>query len=46
MTKRQYLALCQQQSAKWLSECAANPSASMKPIHVALVRIALRQSVK
>jgi hypothetical protein len=42
MTKRKYLAACMSQSVKWLESVAANPSPSMRPIHVALVRLALR----
>ncbi len=43
VTKRRYLALCLQQDADWLAACAANPTRYMRPIHVALVRIALRR---
>jgi hypothetical protein len=43
MTKREYLNLCLRQPAWWLSASAANPSPSMRPIHVALIKIALRR---
>ena len=43
MTKRAYLDLCMQQSVAWLTKCAASPSHGMRPVHIALVRIALRR---
>lgn len=43
MSKRQYLRFCMQQSTNWLYWCATNPSKYMRPIHVALIRIAIRR---
>jgi len=43
MSKRQYLKFCMQQKLDWLYWCATNPSKYMRPIHVALVRIAIRR---
>ncbi len=43
-SKRSYLALCLAQPLSWLIDCANHPSAEMRPIHVALVRIAVRRN--
>ena len=43
MTKQQYLALCQEQTTSWLRQCAATPSTHMSPMHVTLIKIALRR---
>lgn len=45
MNKRQYLSIAMGQTAKWLEACIAEPSKSMRPIHIALLRIALRRKV-
>lgn len=42
MTRRAYYRLCAVESADWLKSCADNPSPAMKPRHVALIRLALR----
>jgi hypothetical protein len=42
MTKRQYHDLCVRQSLAWLQQCLAHPNAAMKPIHIKLVRLAIR----
>ena len=43
MTRKQYLNLCQEQTTHWLRQCAENPSTRMRPLHVALIKIALRR---
>ena len=43
MSKRKYLSFCMQQTPEWLYWCASNPSRFMRPIHVALIRIAIRR---
>jgi len=43
MTKRDYLALCQEQTTHWLRQCAENPTPYMTTTHVALIKIALRR---
>ncbi len=43
MTRSRYFNFCMAQPIKWLKACAANPSPSMKPRHVALVRLAIRK---
>lgn len=45
MSKRDYLRFCMQQSIDWLHWCASDPSPFMRPIHVALVRIAIRRKI-
>lgn len=45
MTKSQYLNICMGQPTDWLELCAANPSFGMKPIHIAIVRIAIRRKI-
>jgi len=42
MTKREYLNLCMTQSESYLLQCLKQPSIGMRPIHLALIRIALR----
>lgn len=41
--KRQFIEACKRQPAAWLKLCADNPSAYMTPMHVALIRLALRR---
>lgn len=41
-----YLAVCEQQSAKWLRHCDAHPSIGQTPMHRALVKIALRRKTR
>ncbi len=41
--KRRYLQACAVQPRPWLEEVAAAPSKWMRPIHVALIRLALRR---
>lgn len=43
MSKHQYLNLCMRQTPDYLLACAADPSKYMRPIHVKLIRIALRR---
>jgi hypothetical protein len=43
MTVSRYFALAMMQSAGWLRECIANPSPRMRPIHIAIIRVALRR---
>ena len=43
MTKREYLYRAMQQDITWLKACAAHPSVYMRPIHVALIKIAVRR---
>lgn len=43
MARRAYLDLLMRQPAKWLRASAANPTAHMRPIHIALHRIAIRR---
>jgi hypothetical protein len=42
-TRRQYLALALAQPVDWLKFCAARPGPYMRPIHVTLIRIAIRR---
>ena len=42
MTRREYFDLCMGEGAHWLQWCADNPTPSMRPRHVALVRLAIR----
>ena len=46
MSKSEYVRACMEQPAEWLRQCAADPSAHMRPIHVALIRVALRRMKK
>jgi hypothetical protein len=46
MTKQMYLAICEQQSIKWLQNCDARPSIGQTPMHRALVKIALRRKLR
>jgi len=43
MTKREYLNLAMTMPMAWLKASTANPSASMRPIHITLCRIAIRR---
>jgi hypothetical protein len=43
MTKKEYLSLALVQSIDWLESNALNPSAKQKPIHIALIKIAIRR---
>ena len=43
MSKQQYLALGLSMPLEWLRDCAARPSPYMRPIHLALVKIAVRR---
>lgn len=42
MTKREYYNLCLVQDLAWLRHCVSNPSAYMRPIHIALMKLAIR----
>ncbi len=41
--KRQYMQHAQALPTEYLQACADNPSAWMRPVHVAIIRIVLRQ---
>ena len=41
MTDRRYFEGCMALSAEWLRACLANPSTGMRPVHLALMRLAL-----
>ena len=43
MSKRKYLSLAMEQPISWLTDCVNHPSTAMLPIHVALIRIAIRR---
>lgn len=43
MTKRAYFNLAMRQRLSWLYACAANPSPAMRPVHVALILLAIRR---
>lgn len=43
MSKQKYLSLALSLPVEWLRDCAAKPSPHMRPIHLALVRIAVRR---
>lgn len=45
LSKRAYLNHCLEQPVSWLTSAANNPSPGMRPIHVALCRIAIRRKV-
>jgi hypothetical protein len=42
MTRRAYYRLCANQPRYWLERCANDPGPYMRPRHVALIRLALR----
>lgn len=42
MKKREYYLLCLRQSKDWLQSNLDNPTRYQKPIHLALVRLAIR----
>lgn len=46
MMKAEYFALAMRQDCGWLWLCADNPSPSMRPIHVALIRLAIRKKTR
>lgn len=41
--KRRYYEIAARQTTLWLEQCAADPSAYMRPIHVAIIRLILRK---
>ena len=41
--KKIYLEHCMQAQPKWLLECLMHPSQYMRPIHLLLIRLALRK---
>lgn len=43
MSRRAYLGLLMAQPLDWLVASAANPTAHMRPVHIALHRIAIRR---
>ena len=43
MSKQQYLTRCLSMPLEWLKDCAASPSPYMRPIHLALVKIAIKR---
>ena len=43
MTKAQYFRACMGQELLWLLHAAQNPSPFMRPIHVQLIRLAVRK---
>lgn len=45
MSKRDYLRLCERQPLYWLERCVVDPGPYMKPIHVALIRLAIRRKL-
>lgn len=46
MSKREYLRLAMTMPSDYLRECINNPSPYMRPIHVAILKIALRHKAK
>jgi len=46
MSKRQYFNIAMSLPLDWVASCAANPSASMRPIHIALMRLAIRKRTR
>jgi hypothetical protein len=45
MTKQKYLKAAMSQPVKWLNANLLRPSAEQKPIHLALIRIAIRRKL-
>jgi hypothetical protein len=43
MTNQEYLLAAMAQPLKWLESNVLNPSAKQKPIHIALIKIAIRR---
>jgi len=46
MTKSKYIELAMKQPIHWLISCANDPSNHMRPIHVKLLKIAIRRKMK
>ena len=44
MTKRAYYNLCLRQPITWLQYCVANPGPYQRPIHIKLIRLAIRNA--
>ena len=44
MTKRDYYELCAHQSTPWLRQALDNPTPAMTPMHVKLMRLAIRNA--
>lgn len=40
--KREYMNLAMRQPLEWLEHCASNPGPYMRPIHVRMIRLAIR----
>jgi len=45
MNKREYLKIAMGLPLDWLKQCANEPSKHMRPIHIALIRLAIRKRV-
>jgi len=43
MNNREYLQICKRQPLEWLEIAASDPGPYMRPIHVILAKIAIRQ---
>ena len=43
MKKQAYLKLCLSMPLEWLKSCVENPSPYMRPIHSAIIKIAMRR---
>lgn len=43
MTNRAYLSVCMDRTADYLQSSLANPSRYMRPIHLRIIRLALRK---
>lgn len=43
MNRREYLLACMGQPADWLKAQLADPSPGMRPVHLVLIRIALKR---
>jgi len=46
MTKSEYVESAMKQPIQWLINCANDPSDHMRPIHVKLLKIAIRRKMK
>lgn len=44
MSKHHFLRIAQTLPVAWLEQCARDPGPHMRPIHIALIRIALRRA--
>ncbi len=42
MSVGRYYRLAMRQSTNWLRACLASPSSSMRPIHLTVIRVAIR----